>query len=195
MVPARFCRYVQFHNLLLLLLFVDARDGPSKGVIRWICLLSVYHLVQNHSNQVVARKIIRILGNVREDDIANEVRAIDKLCSSDQGHHLVEVFHHEQCSSGLLHITNDLHQIDMELCVRNLGDEIKADTKSLQEILTQIKENARNSESDFNELSLELSTKTVKITVILTQILEALEFIHSHKEVHRDLKPENGFPQ
>jgi len=133
------------------------------------------------------------MGNVREEDIANEVRAINKLCSLDQGHHLVQVFHYEARSTGIFPIPNDLHQIDMELCIKSLRDDIKAESVCLQELLNQVTENGGNSAPDTGGLLLQFSEKCLAIKLILTQILGGLQFIHSHTEVHRDLKPENGF--
>ena len=124
--------------------------------------------------------------------MANEMRALDKLCSRDQGNVLVQVFHHEQGAPDGLDC--DIHKIDMELCVKNLRNEIKSQPQSLREILNQmvLLKGTRDHSAELQELSVQMSLKTTELLIVLTQILEGLQFIHSQKEVHRDLKPENG---
>lgn len=126
------------------------------------------------------------MGSVRQEDIANEVRALDKLCIPDQGKVLVRVFHHEQASGGLL----DLHQIDMELCLWNLQDEIQKKPPSIRDILMQLQR--LGSVSGVIPQLEQLKVEINKVTEILYQITEGLDYIHSLQEVHRDLKPENG---
>jgi serine/threonine protein kinase len=81
---------------------------------------------------------------------------------------------------------NDLHQIDMELCMKSLGDEIKLQTTCVRELLSRMK----TSSDDI--LPTMLQMKVTDIIEILSQVLEDLRFIHEQKEVHRDLKPENS---
>jgi serine/threonine protein kinase len=78
----------------------------------------------------------------------------------------------------------------MELCIKNLRDEINADTSSLLDLLMKMPTDSAPND----ELENQLATTSTKIVEILYDILRGLEFIHLHKEVHRDLKPENGSP-
>jgi serine/threonine protein kinase len=144
---------------------------------------------------------------VREEDIANEVRAIQKLCEPDKGKHLVQVFHHEAGAGS--HLQNDLYQIDMELCVGNLNEMIQSQASSLRDLVQQMSDQFDASELEklltkFEEenkdivsqrLFTKLQEKNKEVIYIMLQILEGLAFIHSKGEVHRDLKPENGPPQ
>ena len=75
------------------------------------------------------------MGSVRQENIAKEARALDKLCHPDQGRTLVCVFHHEQGTGGLLAI--DLYQIDIELCLWNMQDEFRNETVSVRARLIQ----------------------------------------------------------
>lgn len=121
----------------------------------------------------------------------NEIRAIDKLCTLDNGKNLVQVFHHESGPADSLSSWHDLHEIDMELCTKNLRDEIKSDSTSMLEQLTQVADSISNTEHN-SGLEDRLQITCTKILGILFDILHGLEFIHIHDEVHRDLKPENS---
>lgn len=117
-----------------------------------------------------------MIGNVLEQDLENEIRAVEKLCSLDGGNLLVEVFHHEEGSSGLF--AHDLHQIDMELCIKSLRDEINNPVISIGETLTQLATTGKEI-AEYQKLSLLLLSGLLEIVRILSQILEGLEFIHS----------------
>jgi serine/threonine protein kinase len=139
------------------------------------------------TNRLVARKVIRVMGNVHEDDMANEIRAVEKLCSHDEGHLLIHIFHHEEGSTGMF--PHDLHQIDMELCAKNLREEIDTQNETLRDLLLQMMSEI---ETAIHQASSKLKTKLIGLIEILSQILGGLVFIHAQQEVHRDLKPENG---
>jgi serine/threonine protein kinase len=129
---------------------------------------------------------------VQESDIENELRALQKLCAVDQGKFLVRVFNHERSASReYIPADLDVCSIDMELCSRNLKDEIAGQESTLQDLLTAMA--STDDLSLIEEISSQLSAKNKQIVDILHQVLDGLEFIHSMNEVHRDLKPENGF--
>jgi len=131
---------------------------------------------------------------VQESDIENELRALQKLCAVDQGKFLVRVFNHERSASKeYIPADLDVCSIDMELCSRNLKDEIVGQASTLQDLLTAMASNDDGSDMEGMSSESRLSTKNKDIVSILHQILDGLEFIHSMNEVHRDLKPENGF--
>jgi len=141
---------------------------------------------------VVARKYIRKMGlKVQECDIENELRALQKLCVVDRGDFLVRVFNHERSASReFVPADLDCCSIDMELCSRNLKDEIAGQESTLQGLLAVMA--STEDQSEMEGISSQLSSKNKHIVDILHQVLDGLEFIHSMDEVHRDLKPENG---
>lgn len=124
---------------------------------------------------------------VQESDIKNELRALEKLCIVDQGKFLVRVFNYERSASReIVPPELDVCSIDMELCSRNLKEDIAGQESTLQDLLTAMASTGPGG------LSTQLSAKIKQIVDILYEVLEGLKFIHSMDEVHRDLKPENG---
>lgn len=124
--------------------------------------------------QCFARKLIRAFaGNIREADIANEARAIDKLCKSSHPN-IVSVLKHGRFSPYSV-----TYFIDMELCDLNLEEYLqgtKLDIRGLIDWQTAAQEGQRS----------------YLILAIMQQLLGALKFIHDHDEVHRDLAPQNS---
>ena len=51
------------------------------------CVL--FSVAEGSANIKVARKTIRVIGNVFPEDMANEIRAVEKLCSLDKGNLLL----------------------------------------------------------------------------------------------------------
>ena len=104
------------------------------------------------------------------DDIANEIRAVRRVCTS--GHlNIVQIYAEwEERNS----IDNSLCWcIVMELC-----------TSNFQYLLDTEAANVTFWTDWFVKHALELESKC--------QILAGLSFIHSLNEIHRDLKPANG---
>jgi len=121
--------------------------------------------------------------------VANEIKALENLCSTDEGKLLIHVLQHGPGSES--HLSNDLYQIDMELCVQTLEQKIREQPSSVRDVLHQLLDSSGGIGAGIR-LFLQLSTKIEEIIKILSQILEGLVFIHSLGQVHRDLKPENG---
>ena len=120
-----------------------------------------------------ARKLLRPFGGLTKEDIANEARAISKLCGSVDSIHenIVQVLQH-----GWLSKSSSYYFIDMEFCEWSLDQYIDA--------------------SSSKPLSLELNEAFWNRVICMLQIADDLTrgvgFIHTRGEVHRDLKPSNG---
>ena len=109
-------------------------------------------------------------GRVRKEDIENEIRAINKLCSI-RHEHIVHVYTH-----GTLNPNSSYYCIDMELCSMNLEEYIQGKkTAGLRYWFP-----ASTPEDLLNVLE------------IMIQIMTGLSYIHGANEVHRDLNPQNG---
>lgn len=114
------------------------------------------------------------MGDVSQDHIKNEARAIAKLCSG-KHRNIVNVY-----DTGIMS-ESPLYFIDMELCDLHLGAFLQW------------------AASPFNDQNIpwftrEMSTKEwdAQILGILIDICNGLCFIHTELEIHRDLKPHNG---
>jgi serine/threonine protein kinase len=124
---------------------------------------------------VFARKLIRIYGDIKEEDVKNEMRSIAKLCMSDNTHrNIVRVFDH-----GCLY--SRCYFVDMELCDLNLDHWIhrRWDETTARKLPV---------------LTAELPSRMriTQVWDIMEDVTRAVAFIHSHHEIHRDLKPRNG---
>src|SRR4051794_35156360 len=100
---------------------------------------------------------------MRNPDIQNEVRAIERICKS--GHrNIVEVFSisKETWDSGTVCL------IQMELCDGDMHSYIEQRYYSGNPLAAS------------------------EIADIMIQVLNGLVFLHDRNEVHRDLKPRNG---
>jgi serine/threonine protein kinase len=123
---------------------------------------------------VFARKVNRpFSGRCDPDDIANEARAIDKLCLGAHPN-IVTVFDH-----GRVRPDSPFYFIDMEFCEINLSDYIDG-TLSVTTL------------TDWGQVRGSGELHLSVICDIMKQVLEGLIFIHEHNEVHRDLDPLNG---
>jgi serine/threonine protein kinase len=128
-------------------------------------------------SKAFVRKAIRAFGSLNEEDISNELRAIDKLCRN-RHPNIVQILGHGLLRPGMAF---PIHYIDMELCHCTL----------------QAYANGENFPSLRNWRSI--CTSGLKpeyiaafIFEILEDIINGLIFIHGHDEVHRDLSPSNG---
>ena len=113
------------------------------------------------------------MGNVSEEEIDNEARAINKLCS--RAHpNVIKILDHGRFSPSA-----PTYFIDMELCEVNLEEYIQGTKKGIRGLLDW--ETAKDS-----------GQVPFLIVAIMQQLLSGLAFIHGHDEVHRDLAPPNG---
>lgn len=118
--------------------------------------------------QCFARKLIRPFHGITEDDIRNEIRALDKLCTH-YVDNIVRVLRHDFLPQSVF------YYIDMELCEFNLEDFI------------------REGWPDGPVVGPRFASREIFVVWnILRDIMKGLAFIHNLKEVHRDMKPRNG---
>ena len=126
-----------------------------------------------------ARKLIRPFGTVTNEDVENEIRAIEKLCTNNGHVNIIKVLRH-----GWLD-TSPYYFIDMELCQMNLEQYISGRFgPAMASTQTSIDGRDMERNADGSKFSI--------LWDILNQITEGLHFIHNLNEVHRDLKPRNG---
>ena len=124
--------------------------------------------------QCFARKTIRaFVGNVSEEDIRNEARAIAKLCITSHDN-IISVLGHDRLSP-----TSVIYFIDMELCSINLEEYIQGTKVGVRGLI------------DWNTACNE-GQQQFLLFAIMQQLLSGLAFIHGLDEVHRDLTPQNS---
>lgn len=121
--------------------------------------------------QPFARKLIRPFGFVTDEDLQNELNAINRICTRNH-RNIVNILRHD-------HVQNSpFYYIDMQFCDINLDDYIY---KPWPESLSGTSKFFRSGKP------------TIPIEwTILAEIVSGLEFIHHLGYVHRDLKPRNS---
>ena len=115
------------------------------------------------------RKLLRTF--IGEATIANEARAITKLCGNSHVN-IIHVFDHGYLNSAS-------YFIDMEFCELDLDEYIRGRKTSIYGLLDWSK-------------AINRGHAIFLIVAIMQQLLSGLIYIHDHLEVHRDLDPKNG---
>lgn len=135
-------------------------------------LTQLIQMFNSEAQQLFARKLIRPFSDILlKQDIENEVRALEKLCTSKHPN-IVQVLGH-----GKLKEDGAFFYIDMELCDTTLGRYIHGEqVKDLVNWETIV----QNNEIRFHAYN------------IMREILRGLFYIHSLGVVHRDLNPRNS---
>jgi serine/threonine protein kinase len=127
--------------------------------------------------KVFARKVLRLGAFLSEQEIQNEIRAVNKVCLESVAHeNVVAVYRH-----GNLVNSPAVYFFDMELGEFNLETYIPHlwEPTSLEKVTLV----------DQSTLIVKLESRIKYIWAIMSQIPKGVAFIHQQKEVHRDLKP------
>jgi serine/threonine protein kinase len=119
-------------------------------------------------------RVVRLVG---EKDIANELSALDKICTKDHPN-VIEVFQHNWL------LPQSMYYIDMELCDLNLSSYISCIVPGWPETLVDKSQYFPSADYDLPV-----------VWAIMKDIAQGLSFIHSLGLVHRDIKPQNSFRQ
>jgi len=119
--------------------------------------------------------LIKPLATLSDDEIQNELRAVDKF-GRNTNEHVVAVLRHGKLPN------SPCYFIDMELCEMDLNQYIYQ-TQADRDL--------------YFKNSLPVRTDVNDIWKIMRDISDGLAFIHKHMEVHRDIKPTNSmsFPR
>ena len=126
----------------------------------------------DHQLKVFARKIIRLYGDVTEQDVKNEMRAVVSLCMCHNPHeNLITVF---KCGC----LFSPCYYIDMELCEFNL------------EVWIHCQKDAEKAKS--LSITTTEQSRMAEVCKIMQDVINGVMYIHLQKQIHRDLKPRNG---
>jgi len=117
-------------------------------------------------------KLLRPFVGLSQQEIDNEVRAMDKLCRTSHNN-LIAIYGH-----GFLR-PHTFYFIDMECCDTNLEEYIQCKTRCVHGLM------------DWDK-AIEMGHGEFIICAIMQQIISGLKYIHDQGEVHRDLNPQNG---
>lgn len=146
---------------------------------------SVYNFVPltQTKSQSFARKLIRLTGKARKDEVKNETRVIEEFLSATDHPNIIKIWCH-----GFYARPFNYYFIDMELCELDLHAYIHNERPSW------IVVNAENSQDGPAVVRNACSSldKVRNAMVIMSHIAQGLEYIHKHKIVHRDIKPGNS---
>jgi len=117
---------------------------------------------------------MRPMGDITSEHIENEIRAAVKLCRPGAHNNIVAVL-----DIGEIPMTSFFF-LDMELC------DLSLDAYIYQRWTARIRDKVP---AFVRESPLEQVTE---VGQIMTDMTNAVEYIHSHGEIHRDLKPHNS---
>ena len=121
-----------------------------------------------------ARKLIRPFGDIKVEDISNEIRAVEKLCTPGTHKNIVAVTKHGK-------LPPSYYFLDMELCDLSLEAFIEQKwTAPMRETVPYFTANPPPLK------------RMAQIWDIMVDLSRGVSFIHAHGEVHRDLKPRNS---
>jgi serine/threonine protein kinase len=130
----------------------------------------------------LARKILRIAGTVRPEDVDNEAKATTAILKAGRHVNIIEFFEH-----GWLRGENRVYYIDMELADITLSDYIACfRTNQVPSLSIHQPEFLHPSDA------LPFDARLVNALEICRHLACGLEFLHFHECVHRDVKPSNG---
>jgi len=153
------------------------------------------------NQQVFARKIIRIFGDITPEDAESEGHMLSELGRPGRSKAVVEVIKH-----GWLPRHPSMYYMDMEYCPETLESRIHGAGRKAQG-----SESGSVLDSVSGQVEVEtLSTRTTEATTIdesnapspefdwqsvvdiIDDINRGLIYLHENSTVHRDLKPKNG---
>jgi serine/threonine protein kinase len=123
---------------------------------------------------------MRMNFGLRPEDVEREVGALRALCMSLDHPNIVRVYDHGRFR------TSAIYYIDMELCNINLHEYIHGNRPN--HLAYDAHGNVPFIEKENGWSTLKLSN----IWLIICQLANGLDFIHSKGYTHRDLKPRNG---
>jgi serine/threonine protein kinase len=170
-----------------------------KGLDRY-CLS---YFCECADDQIFARKIVRIFGDITHEDAESEGRMLSDLCRPGGSNTVVEVTKH-----GWLPRHPSLYYMDMEYCLETLESRIhgagqkseiastldseihEGEVDSLSTGSLAAASSKIASSNDPNESPPEFDWQSV--VNIIEDINRGLIYLHQNKTVHRDLKPKNG---
>jgi serine/threonine protein kinase len=139
--------------------------------------------------QAFARKVFRVQGSIKKEDVDHEARVMSTLHEGGGHQHIVGILSH-----GWFKNPSGWYFLDMELCDLNLEQYIEYHWKS--ESSFDISQLPSIDSIFVTETGPNLPEWFHNVWTIGLHLALGLEYMHAKKIVHRDLKPSNGtFPQ